>query len=122
MFFVLWGSACFSQKCLRCKTVNALDFYTLINTYENEIIIDTRGQGAYKNRHIPGAINITGMKELNLFCDTTDIDTPLLVYCDVGTRSKYVCKQLVKREFNYVYNLKGGIVKWNKDEYPVEEK
>lgn len=116
------GNTMFAQRGLGYKVVGPTDFYVLINENKNEIIIDTRGESAFENKRILGAINIPKMEMLKAFCDTVDRDTPLLVYCDVGTKSRYVCKYLADREFVNVYNLKGGILKWKKAEYPVEEK
>lgn len=112
----------FAQRGLGYKIVSPTDFYIVINESENEIIIDTRGEGSFENRRIVGAINIPKMEQLKVFCDTIDRDTPLLVYCDVGTKSRYVCKYLSDNEFVNVYNLKGGIVKWKKLNYPIFEK
>jgi len=111
-----------AQRGLGYKIVGVSDFYALINEKNNEVIIDTRGEGAFENRRIVGAINVGNMEKLKAFCDTIDKDTPLLVYCDVGTKSRYVCKYLVDHDFVKVYNLKGGIVKWANAEYPIEEK
>lgn len=113
-------NATFAQKGLGYKIVNVNEFYTIINEQNNEIIIDTRGDGAFENKHILGAINIANMDALKTFCDTLDKDTPLMVYCDVGTKSRFVCKQLADRDFVSVYNLKGGFAKWKKAEFPIE--
>jgi rhodanese-related sulfurtransferase len=38
---------------------------------------------------------------------------PLLVICQSGKRSEYVCKQLVTAGFTKISNLKGGMLAWN---------
>lgn len=51
--------------------------------------------------------------ELDPFRDRT-----ILVYCRTGHRSSIASGLLSKKGFR-VFNLEGGIVKWNKESFPV---
>jgi len=106
-----------SKKC--AIHLNASEFRTVIDSCDNEIIIDVRPTDNFKNKIIPNAIFVPSKSELDSFADTLDRDTPILVYCTVGVRSKNVCELLCKMEFKHVVNLKKGIEDWKKKGFNV---
>ena len=50
-----------------------------------------------------------------------DKSKPVLVYCKVGGRSAQAADVLVQKGFTQVYNLKGGMMKWEGDGHPVQK-
>ena len=46
-------------------------------------------------------------------------EKPLIVYCRSGHRSATACSKLRKQGFEKVYNLRGGIVAWQRDNLPL---
>jgi len=80
------------------------------------IILDIRDEAAYDQEHIPGAINIP-LKELGYRLFSLDKTKDIIVYCDVGVRSKVACQILANAGFKDVYNLTGGMKAWN---YAIE--
>ena len=44
----------------------------------------------------------------------------ILIYCHSGNRSVTASKILMQQGFKKVYNLKGGIIDWAKNKYPVQ--
>lgn len=50
-----------------------------------------------------------------------DKSKPVLVYCKVGGRSSQAAEVLVQKGFTKVYNLKGGMMKWEGDGHPVKK-
>ncbi len=50
-----------------------------------------------------------------------DKTKPVLVYCKVGGRSAQAAEVLVQKGFTKVYNLKGGMMKWEGDSHPVQK-
>lgn len=46
-------------------------------------------------------------------------EKPIIAYCRSGHRSATACSALRKAGFSQVYNLRGGIMAWLKDNLPV---
>lgn len=88
---------------------------------KNPIIIDLRGNLAYKNAHIKGAINITDA----YFDDIVDNGVPfsksntVLLVCAVGDKSKAFSALLNKKGMN-VYSMAGGMVNYRDEGLPME--
>ena len=87
----------------------------------NPIIIDLRGNLAYKNGHIANAINITDI----FFEDLVDNGTPfskensVLLVCSIGDKSKKFSSLLNKKGMN-VYSLENGMTAWRENSLPVK--
>lgn len=111
----------FGQRTKGFKNVTASDFYVLLNELNNEILVDARDIKAYKNIKIDESVNLERKADLISYADTLDRETPILVYCDVGSRSKQACGIFVEQGFVNVYNLKGGLFKWQANDFPVVE-
>ena len=85
------------------------------------IIIDLRGNLAYKNGHIANAINITDI----FFEDLVDNGTPfskensVLLVCSIGDKSKKFSSLLNKKGMN-VYSLENGMTAWRENSLPVK--
>ena len=87
----------------------------------NPIIIDLRGNLAYKNGHIANAINITDI----FFEDLVDNGTPfskensVLLVCSIGDKSKKFSSLLNKKGMN-VYSLENGMIAWKENSFPLK--
>ena len=87
----------------------------------NPIIIDLRGNLAYKNGHIANAINITDI----FFEDLVDNGTPfskensVLLVCSIEDKSKKFSSLLNKKGMN-VYSLENGMTAWRENSLPVK--
>ena len=87
----------------------------------NPIIIDLRGNLAYKNGHIANAINITDI----FFEDLVDNGTPfskensVLLVCSIGDKSKKFSSLLNKKGMN-VYSLENGMIAWRENSFPLK--
>ena len=85
------------------------------------IIIDLRGNLAYKNGHIANAINITDI----FFEDLVDNGTPfskensVLLVCSIGDKSKKFSSLLNKKGMN-VYSLENGMTAWRENSLPLK--
>ena len=84
------------------------------------IVIDMRGNLAYKNGHIKNAVNITDV----FFDDIVENGTPfsaeskVLLVCATGDKSKKYSALLNKKGLN-VYSLDGGMVEYRNQGLPV---
>lgn len=74
-------------------------------------LLDVRQPNEYENEHLPGAILIP-LKQLPERLADLDRQKPLLVYCAVGGRSRAAAQYLAGEGFAEVYNVSGGIKKW----------
>ena len=74
-------------------------------------LVDVRQPKEYQREHLPGAILIP-LKELIDRKDELDQNKTLLVYCASGVRSKAASQLLQAQGFAEVYNISGGIKKW----------
>ena len=76
------------------------------------IILDIREVADYEEGHIPKAINIP-LKELGYRLFTLDKTKDIIVYCQIGQRSKIACEILTNAGFKDVYNLTDGLKAWD---------
>ncbi|MFT4660701.1 MAG: rhodanese-related sulfurtransferase [Patiriisocius sp.] len=75
-------------------------------------ILDTRELVEYETSHIPNALHVG-----YLFFKMKSIkDIPkgatIVTYCSVGYRSGKLGERLIRKGFQNVYNLKGGVFSW----------
>ena len=102
------------------KTININNAEEWIEK-NNPIIIDLRGNLAYKNGHIANAINITDI----FFEDLVDNGTPfskentILLVCSIGDKSKKFSSLLNKKGMN-VYSLENGMIAWRENSFPLK--
>lgn len=88
---------------------------------EKGVLIDVRTPGEYKKGHLKGA------RLLDIFSDNfeTEIDkldknATYFVYCAAGGRSGECAELMQKKGFKKVYDMDGGIRKWQSEGLPVE--
>ena len=74
-------------------------------------LLDVRQPGEYEGEHLPGA-RLIPLKQLADGLKDLDKDKPVLVYCAVGGRSRAAAQFLSGQGFKEVYNISGGIKKW----------
>ncbi len=93
------------------KNVTPSEFKKLMSE-KNVVVLDVRTPREYASQQIEGAINIP----LNIVAkkaETLDKSKKYLVYCRSGARSRRASMILARKGFE-IYNLKGGIMAWNK--------
>ncbi|MBC7389311.1 MAG: thioredoxin [Opitutaceae bacterium] len=87
------------------------------------IIVDVRTPGEYAEGHISNALNIDFYSpEFNSGFKKFDKAKPIYVYCQRGGRSESAVEKLNKNGFKNVYELDGGIIKWEEEGKKVEGK
>lgn len=91
----------------------------LIEEEKDLIIIDTRTEMEYTYEgKLENAILLDFLKprifkrEIQKF----DREKTYLVYCAVGNVSKFACQVMIELGFKNVYEMKGGLKAWQKDE------
>jgi rhodanese-related sulfurtransferase len=80
-------------------------------------VVDCRTKVEYDVSHIQGAIHID-----SLHLHQIDSGNAIAVYCSLGKRSEIASRELITQGRKNVYNVVGGLFKWNKMGYPIINK
>lgn len=110
-----------AQDTTLIKSVTAEEFYAFIGDHNNAVIFDVRDEDEFEKKKIPGAINLPQKEKLLAYTDTLDKETPILIYCEIGQRSKEAAKVLLNLQFVTIINLNHGFKDWLRQKYPVEK-
>jgi rhodanese-related sulfurtransferase len=102
------------------KSVAPGEATRMIN-HDNAIMIDMREEKDYREGHIVNAIHApAGSGDVSGKLEKYR-DKPVIVYCQRGQRSTAYCSKLKKQGFGSVYNLKGGLLAWQKEALPLSK-
>lgn len=77
------------------------------------LIIDVRDEDDRIEKPFPQAVPVDKYA-FNDFVATTDKNTPILVCCLRGRRSRVISRRLIDKGFKEIYSLEGGIEAWSK--------
>lgn len=83
-------------------------------------ILDVRTREEYDAGHIANAILIP-QTDISDRLDEIPKDMPILVYCKTARRSAIASQELIDNGYKEVYNIEGGIVKWQNAGYPIQK-
>ena len=87
-----------------------------LRKYENAVVLDVRTQGEVDRGYIDGSVHIDFQDaKFKQSLEALDKDKIYLVYCASGGRSRSTQKVMNDLGFKSVYDLKGGIVAWQKE-------
>lgn len=88
------------------------------------VVLDLRSPESYQVGHIGGARNVP----MERLADEIEKrlanlkERPILTYCDNGATGARAAAELTRRAFKKVYNLRGGLDAWRRENYPLERK
>lgn len=103
-------------------TANLISADSLIEMLKSEhgILLDVRTPQEFAEGHLPGAINIDFLNAgFPAALDTLDKKRQYEVYCRSGRRSAESAEMMFKKGFKKVYDLEGGILKWQEKGFEV---
>lgn len=93
----------------------------MLDERSDVIVLDVRQAGEYRGGHLRGAkhapVGLMAQRAQRM-----DASKTYLVYCRSGSRSNRAASVLASRGFKDVYNLRGGIVGWEREGFPVQRK
>jgi len=90
---------------------------TRMLNHDDAIMVDMRSDKEYSEGHIVNAMHVPSPENLARLDKYRN--RPVIVYCSSGSSSAAFCRKLRKQGFTSVYNLKGGILGWQKAELPL---
>lgn len=96
---------------------------TLLINREDAVLVDLRDQAEYAKGHVPNARHIPladlerRSSELEKFKDR-----PIILCCASGSRSNAAVATLKKAGFEKLFQLRGGLLEWEKAGQPVSRK
>ena len=115
----LFVALSFSTSCLEkkvdsseIKVVSAEEMQSIL-AQEDVQLVDVRTSNEYDKSHIVSAQNID-FKSPTFDEDVEQLDKnkPVILYCKSGGRSAKCAKKLKDAGFKKIYDLEGGISKW----------
>ncbi|REG90795.1 thioredoxin domain-containing protein [Flavobacterium aquicola] len=105
--------SCNGQTSTNVKTIDVASYSEKIKATPNAQILDVRTPDEYATGHIENSDNVDFLSSsFVLKTDKYDKTKPVFVYCKSGGRSAKASAKLAELGFTSVYNLDGGMLKW----------
>jgi thioredoxin len=105
--------SCNGQTSTVVKTIDVTSYSEKIKTTPNAQILDVRTPKEYATGHIENSDNVDWLTEsFVLKTDKYDKTKPVFLYCKSGGRSAKASEKLAELGLKTVYNLDGGMLKW----------
>lgn len=102
------------------QRTSSSEFYNLLNSSDNAVLLDVRVFEEYCESRIPGAIWAGQKIVLDSLLKELDKNSTFFIYCEVGERSKEVAKILKKEKINRIIELEEGFVAWVREDFPID--
>lgn len=113
---ILLLQSCNAQPAKEVERVAPSVFAEKIKATPNAQIIDVRTPGEFSGEHLDNARNINwNGDDFDRQASKLDKSRPVFVYCKIGGRSADAAQKLAEMGFTKIYDLNGGILKWNAD-------
>lgn len=97
--------------------------HTMVNESKKFALLDIREPDETGAGFLPGAILLPrGLVEKHVHEHIADKNQPVYIYCSTGNRSALVGDVMKKMGFNEVFNVDGGIERWQHLGYPIAGK
>ena len=114
LFLGFLFASCNGQTNAKYESIAAVSFSEKIKSTSQAAIIDVRSPEEFTSQHIENAVNIDWNGEnFDNKIGKYDKSKPIFVYCMSGGRSKKAADKLAELGFSTIYELDGGIMKWN---------
>lgn len=98
----------------KVETIEPKTFQELLSKTSNMQLIDVRTPEEFNSEHIDKSVNINWNGD-NFETEVAKYDKnqAVFVYCKAGGRSAQAAAKLSEMGFTKIYNLAGGMMKWN---------
>jgi rhodanese-related sulfurtransferase len=120
IFIVLLAMAC--QNKPKYDSITLIDSQEMLEILQTEDVqlVDVRTVKEFNEHYIKGAENIVFDDNFDQKLEGLQKDKPIIVYCRSGRRSARCAEILAQKGFKKIYDLKGGITQWMKEDLEVE--
>lgn len=109
-----------SDQTAHVRNVAPSVFKHLVDSMENEVVVDLRTPDEIRSGKIPGAIEIDFFgPDFEPVISRLDKNRTYLLYCASGGRSGETAELMKKMGFKKLFNLKGGFREWERNKLPV---
>lgn len=88
------------------KNLTPAEFAQKIEETQQAVVLDVRTKLEYNDGHLPGAINMSNIRE---GIPHLDKSRTYFVHCRVGGRSAVAAQLLINAGFENIFNLNGSI-------------
>jgi thioredoxin 1 len=104
------------------QTISVEEFDKKLSATAEAQLTDVRTPEEYTNGHLKNAANIDySSSDFENQLGKLDKSKPVMVYCLSGGRSSNAANKMQDMGFIQVYNMDGGIMKWNSSGKPIEK-
>jgi thioredoxin 1 len=101
-------------------TLTPIEFAAKIKEVPTPVIVDVRTPEEFSNGHLPNAKNFDWQgAQFDEQVSLLDMSKPVFIYCHSGKRSSAAASRMRTKGFKEVYELEGGITKWEAAHFPV---
>lgn len=106
--------SCQGESARGIQILDVKSYAEKLKTTPNAQLIDVRSPDEYNVQHIDNATNVNwNGDDFVAEASTCDKLKPVFLYCRSGGRSAQAANKLSEMGFKEIYNLDGGITKWN---------
>lgn len=113
LFVVFQLTSCQSQQSKTIETIDGKTYSDKLSNTKNPQLLDVRTPEEYAVEHLENASNVNwNGNDFVSKVEKLDKSKPVFVYCKVGGRSSQAANKLAELGFAAIYNLDGGIMKW----------
>lgn len=106
--------SCQGQQTKTVQTVDVTAFAEKLKATDKAQLLDVRTPEEFSSGHIENATNVNwNGDDFVSKAENYDKSKPVFVYCKIGGRSAQAANKLAELGFKEIYNLDGGIMKWN---------
>ncbi len=86
----------------------------LLDSGTDIVLVDVREKWEFEYCHIPNSIHIS-VSDIPKNISILETKTPIILVCHNGRRSRQIGEELIKKGFDNLINLKGGVDQWADD-------
>lgn len=117
---LLAGCQRLTAKFIGVQAITAECLKEAASDQQDVLILDTRGEAAYKVNRIPGAIHVA-IEEIEGYLDRKKVpwNYTIVTVCAVGWKSQASAASVMAMGYPKVYSLIGGMERWKERGYPV---
>jgi rhodanese-related sulfurtransferase len=103
-------------------TIPVEEFSKKLTELKDVQLVDVRTPEEYQEGHLKNSVNynLNGSDFENQL-NKLDKNKPVMVYCLGGGRSAEAAEMMKEKGFTQVYNMQGGIMKWNAANMPIDK-